>query len=158
MPKTLERPEVREAPVLPSEVELRPPLREVPPREILPRRRPTRFVRWMGWILVLAVIVLVSAFLVSITTSENAVVDADGSFAANELARMGALESATLDLDGSFVANELTRLGALAPETVVFDGSFAANEMTRLLALTPVSDVSFELNEMTRFMRIVPAG
>ena len=153
MPKTLERPAVHDAPVLPPEVDFRPPVRDVPPREIEPPPRATRFVRWMGWMLVFAVIVVAAGVVGALVMSDDAVVDTDGSFAANEVARLGALAPAVVvDVDGSFTANESARFEALT----VVDASFADAEMVRFMALAPVVDASFADAEMVRFMALAP--
>jgi predicted anti-sigma-YlaC factor YlaD len=88
----------------PVEIE-RPPV-EIPPRPEVPTTPRRPYVRWMGWMLA-AVVIAVAGILVAIQ-GDDAVLTDDGSFAANEYARMLAL--APTVSDGSFEVNELARM------------------------------------------------
>ena len=125
-------------------VEERPETKEPERREVPPTPTPS-VVRWLGWVLALALVV-VSAVVIQ-TIREPAV--SDGSFEANEYARMLRLMPA----DTSFETNELNRMLALAPVT---DASFEYNEFLRAMGLAPAVDTSFETNEFNRMMQLAP--
>ncbi|HSJ26625.1 MAG TPA: hypothetical protein VLB67_00325 [Acidimicrobiia bacterium] len=127
--ETLERP-IERAP--------QPP----PPQEVGP-------VRWIAWVVGLMAVVVAGVFIYS-TVGDGGT---DGSFEANELARMEAMAPA---VDMSFETNEFARMQALAPEVFESDGSFEANEFARMRALAPEIDDSFEANELARFLRVAP--
>jgi hypothetical protein len=153
MPTTLERPDVVQTPKR-EYPDLGPLLRDVPPHIHEPKRRPARYIRWMGWLAVLLIVVATATALVLIRGGD-AVTDQDGSFAANEIARFEALRPVAI-VDGSFDTNETLRFAALQPELAT-DTSFATNETLRFAALRPASpDTSFATNETARFARLHP--
>ena len=164
----------------PVEIE-RPPV-EIPPRPELPApRRP--YVRWMGWMLVVAVIA-VAGILVAIQ-GDDVVLD-DGSFETNELARMLALApeiDATLEADlfeariatsGAEAMSLMPRLVASIATTSSFEASFPelAEALERDMFLSmlkaniektfsfeasfPTIDTSFETNELARMLTLAP--
>jgi hypothetical protein len=95
MTKILERETTGSTMERPVEIE-RPPV-EIPPRPELPT--PSRpYVRWLGWMLV-AALVAIAGILAAIQGDE--VVLDDGSFEANELARMQALAPEVVDVEAS---------------------------------------------------------
>ncbi len=92
-------------------------------------------------------------------------VTSDGSFQANETARLQGLAPS---IDGSYQVNETARMQALVnginpatdvpgtlSGTVTSDGSFQANETARLQGLAPSIDGSFQVNEAARMQALV---
>ena len=77
-------------------------------------RRPIRWMRWLAAVVVIAAGVGIATYLVldDETDTAQTLLD-DGSFQANETARMEALAPAVND--GSFQANETARMEALDP-------------------------------------------
>ncbi len=160
----------------PAEIE-RPPV-EIPPRPELPApRRP--YVRWLGWMLVVAVIAM--AGILGAIQGGDVVLD-DGSFETNELARMLALAP---EIDATAAANVFEgRVGATDFTAVSLVGniekslSFEATfpELAETLegdmflamlkaniektfsyeASFPTIDTSFEANELARMMTLAP--
>ncbi len=123
----------------------RPEPKATPDERVLPPTPRSPYVRWLGWIMILAVVV-VSGVLLFDRLNEDTLL-ADGSFEANEYARMLQLAPA----DGSFDVNEASRMLQLAPA----DGSFDVNEANRMLALEP-AEASFEVNETNRMLNLMP--
>lgn len=124
----------------------RPETRETPEERVLPPVPRSPYVRWLGWILILAVVV-VSGVLLFDRMSEDTTL-ADGSFETNEYARMMRLAPA----DESFAVNEAARMLALEPADVSSD----VNETNRMMSLMPEPDTSFETNESNRMAQLAP--
>ncbi len=90
MPEILERPDVEKAPPRRADLEVKIPVREMPPHAVVSRRRPTRYVRWMGWLLV--AVATSAALLLGDGGETETITDLDGSFATNEALRFSRLE------------------------------------------------------------------
>ncbi|MBT8212028.1 MAG: hypothetical protein KJN71_02660 [Acidimicrobiia bacterium] len=154
---TLERPVEAERPV-----EIQPQPQLATPRQ--------PYVRWIGWMFVVAVIAM-AGILVAIQGNDAVVTD-DGSFEANELARMMQLAPA---IETSFAASGFagdassSHLRTWTSAPGVSDGSFAAitfaNDayvshmrpwMQAVLPIQALRDTSFETNELARMLTLAP--
>ena len=126
MPQVLER----ETATLERTVEApeRPEFREPQP----PPRKEIGPVRWIAWVVALMAVALAAVLVFDMVGEE------------------------TITSDGSFEANELARMQTLAPQAITSDGSYEANELARMLTFATELDDSFEVNEMARFMRLAP--
>lgn len=100
-----------------------------------PPRKEIGPVRWIAWVVALMTVALAGMFVFDMVRDAG-----DG----------------TITSDGSFEANELARMQTLAPQAITSDGSYEANELARMQALAPELDDSIEINEMARFMRLAP--
>ena len=149
MPKTLDRPPSAEAPA--------PPV--VEPSKAPPApKRPASFVRWLGW-LALVVFVAAAGVLLVVRAIDEPYVDADGSHAVAEEARMALLAPVAPAAAGSPVVGPEVPMDVLAPVIVldaaavplVGDGAVVAQPNS-----TPVDDGSSLTAEEARMARLAP--